>query len=190
MRWLDRLTVVVVAMMALVHCESLWDAAVAAAGKRASVEATNATLSRGAAEMRDSILAAVHSGDLADLKTAFELNEMRPDIADEPVEDPIAYWRTISKDGTGTDILAALGVILEMRPASVPLGRDIENNAIYVWPYLAERDPSSLTSGEAADLAKLASPDEVAAMRAAKRWTGWRLSIGADGVWHSFRREK
>ena len=154
------------------------------------VAATNETLPRAAAGMREAILAAVRSGDLADLKTALELNEMRPDIADEPVDDPIAHWRKISKDGAGKEILEALGIILDMKPASVPLGRDIENNAIYVWPYLAERDFTTLSNEEAADLAKLASPEEVVAMKAAKRWIGWRLTIGADGVWHSFRREK
>ena len=153
------------------------------------VAASNATLPRAAAEMRDAILSAVHSGRLDELKTALELNEMRPDLGDG-VDDPIAFWRHGSKDGSGREILAALDAALALKPAVVPLGRDIENNAIYVWPYLAERDLSRLSMDEETDLAKLMPASDVAALKAAKRWTWWRLAIGADGTWHSFRREK
>ena len=156
----------------------------------AKAPASNATLPHPAAEMREAILAAVRSGKLLDLKTALELNEMRPDIADVPVDDPVAYFASQSKDGKGVEILAVLDKILALSPAVVPLGRDIENNAIYVWPYLAERDLSKLTPQEETDLAALMPTDEVAGLKAAKRWVWWRLSIGADGTWHSFRREK
>ncbi|MEQ1694270.1 MAG: hypothetical protein ABL901_00375 [Hyphomicrobiaceae bacterium] len=156
----------------------------------AKVPTTNATLPNPVAEMRDAILVAVHSGKLTDLKTALELNEMRPDIADTPVDDPVAYFASQSKDGKGTDILAALSKILALNPAAVPLGRDIENNAIYVWPYLAERDLTKLTAQEEADLAALVPAEEAIQIKKAKRWVWWRLSIGADGTWHSFRREK
>lgn len=151
---------------------------------------TNASLPHPVAEMRDAILAAVRSGKLIDLKTALELNEMRPDIADTPVDDPVAYFTSQSKDRKGAEILEVLGKLLASNPATVPLGRDIENNAIYVWPYLAERDLASLTAQEEADLAALMPAEDVTAIKAAKRWVWWRLSIGADGTWHSFRREK
>ena len=142
--------------------------------------------------MRDAILAAVQSGRLEDLKAAVELNEMRPDLGDEAGGDVIAIWRAQSKDGSGRDVLEGLGKILALQPALEPLGPDIENNAIYVWPYLAQRiaGNGSLTAAEEAELASLVTPEELAAAKAAKRWIGWRLVIGADGVWHSFRREK
>ena len=142
--------------------------------------------------MRDAILAAVQSGRLEDLKAAVELNEMRPDLGDEAGGDVIAIWRAQSKDGSGRDVLEGLGKILALQPALEPLGPDIENNAIYVWPYLAQRiaGNGSLTAAEEAELASLVTPEELAAAKAAKRWIGWRLAIGADGVWHSFRREK
>jgi hypothetical protein len=152
--------------------------------------ATNATLPPGVAEMRDTILLAVNSGRIEELRVALELNEMRPDVADAPVEDIIGYWRQISKDGQGRDILAALGAILALPPAKLPLGRDIENNAIYVWPALAERDLSALSPADDAALAALVPADEATALKAAKRWTWWRIAIGADGTWHSFRRDQ
>jgi hypothetical protein len=162
----------------------------AGAAPKATPALTNARLPRGVSEMRETILMAVRSGKIEELKTAIELNEMRPDVSDRPVDDIIAYWRQASKTGDGRDVLDALGTILEQPPAVLPLGRDIENNAIYVWPALAERDLAQLTPVEDAELAKFMSPDEVAAMKAAKRWTWWRIAIGADGTWHSFRRDK
>ena len=140
--------------------------------------------------MRDAILGAARSGRLEDLKTAFELNEMRPDLGDDTGLDPIAFWRQSSKDGDGREILAVLQSALALEPAEVPLGCDIENNAIFVWPYLAERDVSALSIEEEADLATLMTPSDVAKLKAAKRWVWWRLAIGADGTWHSFRKEK
>jgi hypothetical protein len=140
--------------------------------------------------MRETILMAVRSGRIDDLKTAIELNEMRPDVSDLPVDDIIAYWRQGSKAGDGREILDALGKILEQPPAVLPLGRDIENNAIYVWPALAERDLTKLAPADDVLLADLMPTDDVATVKAAKRWTWWRIAIGADGTWHSFRREK
>lgn len=182
------LKVLVLALAALVYPAAVIAPPSFAAPSRAVV--TNATLPHPTAEMRDAILAAVRSGKLIDLKTALELNEMRPDIADSPVDDPIAYFASQSKDGKGLEILAVLDKILALSPAAVPLGRDIENNAIFVWPYLAERDLSQLTPQEETDLAALMPAEDAAAIRAARRWVWWRLSIGADGTWHSFRREK
>lgn len=183
--------VLVVAMAAVVYCAPILSTVVRAAPPvNAAAAPTNATLPPAVAEMRDAILAAVHSGRIEDLRLAIELNEMRPDVADDPVEDIVAYWRTSSKDGEGRDILDALAKILDQPPAVVPLGRDIENNRIFVWPALAERAPVTLTAADDAALASLMSPEEVQALKTAKRWTWWRLAIGADGTWHSFRREK
>ena len=140
--------------------------------------------------MRETILIAVHSGKLDDLRTALELNEMRPDVADEPVEDIIAFWRKASKAGDGGEILDVLGRLLDQPPAIVPLGRDIENNRIYVWPALAERPDGPWTAAEDTALAALMPLEDATAVKAAKRWPWWRLAIGADGTWHSFRREK
>ncbi len=161
----------------------------AAAGRAVAIP-TNATLPKPAAEMRSTILSAVQSGQIADLKEALDLNELPPDLADNRVADPIAYFKKASRDGEGRDFLAILRAILILQPATLPLGRDIENNAIYVWPYLAERNLSRLSVTEEADLATLMTAEEIEAAKSAQRWTWWRLTIGADGTWHSFRKEK
>jgi hypothetical protein len=139
-------------------------------------------------EMREAILAAAHSGRIEDLKVPLDWNELTPDVAATKVDDPIAYWRETSADGEGREILAALADILQMRAAELPLGMDLENNIVYVWPYLAEAKLDALTPAEEVDLLRLVTPEQAKAMRAAKKWTWWRLSIGADGTWHSFKK--
>jgi hypothetical protein len=140
-------------------------------------------------EMREAILAATRSGRIEDLRVPLDWNELTPDVAAARVEDPIAYWKKTSGDGEGREILAALADILQMRPAELPLGKDLENNIIYVWPYLAEAKLDQLTPSEEVDLLRLVTPEQAKAMRKAKKWTWWLLSIGADGTWHSFRKQ-
>ena len=138
--------------------------------------------------MRDAILEAVQSGRLDDLKAALDLNELPPELAADPVPDPQAYWRKTSADGQGRDILTALGTLFELPFAVTPLGKDPENNRLYIWPAFADRPLASLSANEDAALTRLEGAAKAAAMKAGGRYTGWRIVIGADGVWHAFRR--
>ena len=140
------------------------------------------------AEMRDAILTAVQSGRLEDLKIAVELNELKPELAAHAVADPVAYWRQISADGEGRDILAVLETLFDLPYAIVPLGKDVENPGLYVWPGFADRPLATLSSEEDAQLLRLMPPEAAHRMKDQGRYSGWRLVIGADGVWHSFRR--
>jgi hypothetical protein len=139
-------------------------------------------------EMREAILAAALSGHIEELRVPLDWNEMKPDVTPNINDDPIAYWKKISGDGEGREVLAALANMLQMRHASVPLGKDPENNLIYVWPYLAEAKLDALTPAEEVDLLRIVSPQAAKSMHEKKKWTWWRLTIGADGTWHSFRK--
>jgi hypothetical protein len=70
----------------------------------------------------------------------------------------------------------------------LPLGRDLENNKIYVWPYFAEVALDKLTPSQEVELLRLITPAALKDMRSAGKYTHWRVAIGADGTWHSFRR--
>jgi hypothetical protein len=137
-------------------------------------------------EMREQILSAVHSGAIGDLVDAIEWSEIKPDFG-AAGSDPIAYWKRVSADGEGREVLAHLADLLALPPARLALGRDPENTMVYVWPYLAELPLDGLKPGEEVDLLRLVPVDKVRQMRAAKKWTWWRLAIGADGTWHTFR---
>ena len=140
--------------------------------------------------MRDAILAAVTSGDIEELRTALDWNELKPAIADSPVPDPIAYWRQISADGQGREILAVLADILAQPHAVLAVGRDPENNRLYVWPRFAEVPWAELSSSERDALERIVPPLLRTEMARTGRYTWWRLAIGADGTWHSFAMAK
>jgi hypothetical protein len=139
-------------------------------------------------EMREAILSAVRSGRIEVLRHAWELNELKPDLGTASVGDPVAHWRQISGDGEGREILAALAEILDAGYVVLPLGRDLENNRLYVWPYFAEVPLDKLSPAQEVELLRLVSPTALKDMRSAGKYTHWRIVIGADGTWHSFRR--
>lgn len=139
-------------------------------------------------EMREAILAAARSGRIEDLRTAIELNEIKPVFPHAALGDPIAHLKAASEDGEGRDVLAAVEAILEAGWIAVPLGRDLENNRVYLWPHFAETGVEELSTDRKMELARLVPPAEMAAMAQSRRYTWWRLGIGADGVWHFLTR--
>lgn len=140
-------------------------------------------------EMRDAILAAIHAGEIEELRFAIELNELKPDFGGPPGSDPIDYLKAQSTDGQGREILANIANTLAVGHAVRRTGADIENNRMFVWPYLAELELDKLTAPQKVDLYRLVPVQKADAMLKTKTWDWWRLSIGADGVWHSFSRE-
>jgi hypothetical protein len=138
------------------------------------------------ADMRAAILAAVETGEIAEVKGPMDLNELRPEFGGPAGTDPIDFLKSQSRDGSGKDILELMGRLLEGAWAAIPGGRDPENNRIYVWPDFAEVPPSGLDDADFARLEALVGAAAAETIRTSGRWTGWRLSIGADGVWHMF----
>ena len=144
-------------------------------------------LPRPVEEVREAILSAVRSGRIEDLRYAWDLNELKPDLG-VAASDPIVHWKQISGDGEGREILAALAQILDAGYVVLPLGADIENNRLYVWPYFAEMPLDRLTAAQEVELLRLVSPAALKDMRSAGTYTHWRIVFGADGTWHAFRK--
>ena len=141
-----------------------------------------------AADMRAAILEAVHSGRLEDLRQAIELNEIAPVIGDAHEADPIAALRKATRNGDGKDVLVALERILDDGWIALPLGRDIENNLVYVWPRYAETGLPRATSDEVSELTSLVPAADLASTLEKGAYDGWRIGIAADGTWHFLRR--
>lgn len=198
--------IVVLALSLLVHC-LIADTASLAQTKRpeasriapasgsAAAKATKLNMSRdlsslpaNVTEMRDHILSAVISGKIEDLKLAIEWNEITPNFGDKAGDDAIAYFKGVSSDGEGREILAIIANLLDAPYASVPLGPDIENNLIYVWPYFAEVPLKQLSPAQQVGLMRLVPAADFKAMMATGKYTGYRLSIAADGTWHEFHK--
>jgi hypothetical protein len=140
-------------------------------------------------EMREMLLAAVQSGQIEELRHAYDLNDLKPDLGSAAKGDPIAHWKKLSGDGEGREVLAALSLVLEAGFVVLPLGRDLENNRLYIWPYFSEIPLDALTPAQEVELLRLVPPAAVRDMKGKGRYTHWRLAIGADGAWHAFRRE-
>ena len=141
------------------------------------------------AEMRELLLTAARSGNADELKAILDASAVKPDLGVDATADPVAALKAAASDHEGRETLAALSEILELPPVALPLGRDLENNLIYVWPYLAERPLDTLSPAEEIDLYRLAPAGKVTEMREKKRWLWWRLTIGADGSWLSFKKD-
>ena len=137
--------------------------------------------------MREMLLSAVQSGQIEELRQAYDVNDIKPDLG-AATTDPVTHWKKLSGDGEGRDVLAALSLILEAGYVVVPLGRDIENNRLYIWPYFAEAPLERLTPAQEVELLRLVPAAAAKDMQGKGRYTYWRLSIGADGSWHSFRK--
>jgi hypothetical protein len=156
--------------------------------KSAPAVAPSPPLPAPAAEMREAILAATQSGRIEDLRVPLEWNELKPEIAANHVSDPIAYWKETSGDGEGREILAILAEILDGGHVALPLGKDVENNLMYVWPAISEAPLDKLTPAQEVQLYRMVKPAEAKAMREKKKWTWYRLVIGADGTWYAFQK--
>lgn len=145
------------------------------------LETENRKLPGHVADTRDQLLAAVRAASLDELASIAEASHVRTDFGREHRGDARAALKALSADGRGHDVLAALADCLDVAPATLPLGRDLENNLIYVWPYLAEKPIDQLTPHDEIALYRLVPVAKVAEMREKKRWLWWRVAIAADG---------
>ena len=152
------------------------------------VEAPVNQLPAAVAEMRDGILAAVKSGRIEDLQVPIAWNELPPAFAKEATPNPIDFFKKQSGDGEGREILAIIASLLEAGHTTVPTGKDVENNRLFVWPRFAELPLENLRPEDEVELYRLITPDMLKLMRKQKKWTWYRLVIGADGTWHSFSK--
>lgn len=139
-------------------------------------------------DMRDGILAAVRSGDLKELAVVLQWNELPPDLGIVKRKDLLTHLKQQSVDGEGLEILAILGNLLSTPYAIVREGRDIENNQVFIWPYLARKPFAKLSPTEQVLLLSLISRDAFKRTRETGQYSYWSIAIGADGTWHSFKQ--
>lgn len=125
---------------------------------------------------------AARTGDIEEMRAVVETNELKPMVAARHIEDPIAYWKAQSVDGSGRDILATMLNILNS--GFVLKGEG--NDGMYVWPYFAELDLTTLTAKEQVELFRLVPPEQAKAMMASGKYTGYRLGVAPNGIWHYF----
>ena len=160
----------------------------AAAGEAAAREQTSKVLYDFNAlpdpvkRMLQQIAAAAESGEIETMRPVFESNELKPMVATEYVDDPVAFWKKASADGTGRDVLAAMLNVAASGYVRVGQGQD----EMFVWPYFAETDLAKLTPAQEVELYRIVPPAQALAMKKAGKYTYYRLGISPNGVWQYF----
>jgi hypothetical protein len=130
------------------------------------------------------IAAAAESGNIEAMRTVFESNELKPMVAESFVDDPIAYWKKQSADGTGRDVLAAMLNVLASGYVRVKDGKD----EIFIWPYFAATDLTKLTPAQEVELYRIVPPGLALAMKKSGVYSYYRLGVSPTGVWQYFLR--
>jgi hypothetical protein len=136
--------------------------------------------------MRQAILQAAASGDIAQLRLPIDMNELPPVFGKGSVSDPIAYFKSVSADGNGREILAILYSLLTTGYSVANPGT---KNEMFVWPYHALMPPSALTPSQEVELYRFLPPARFKEMAARGKYSFYEIGISPDGVWHYFRSE-
>jgi hypothetical protein len=132
--------------------------------------------------MLQQIADVAQSGEIEKMRPVFESNELKPMVTTGYVDDPIAFWKKASADGTGRDVLAAMLNVMTSGFARVGEGK----NEIYVWPYFAETDLGKLTPAQEVELYRILPPEAALQMKKAGKYSYYRLGISPTGVWQYF----
>ena len=132
--------------------------------------------------MLQQIAAAAESGEIETMRPVFESNELKPMVTTDYVDDPIAFWKKTSADGTGRDVLAAMLNVAASGYVRVGQGQD----EMFVWPYFAETDLAKLTPAQEVELYRIVPPAQALAMKKAGKYSYYRLGISPTGVWQYF----
>ncbi len=128
------------------------------------------------------IILAAQTGDVEAMRPVLESNELKPMVAASHVDDPIAYWKEHSTDGTGRDVLAAM--LNMLNGGFVQTGEGLD--AMYVWPYFAEVGIKGLSPQQQVELYRAVPPNIVKTMREKGTYSYYRIGISPTGVWHYF----
>jgi hypothetical protein len=132
--------------------------------------------------MLKQIAGAAESGDIEAMRTVFESNELKPMVATSFVDDPIAFWKKESADGTGRDVLAAMLNVLSTGYVRAGQGKD----EIFIWPYFAATDLAKLTPAQEVELYRIVPPALAIPMKKSGKYSYYRLGVSPTGVWQYF----
>jgi hypothetical protein len=116
------------------------------------------------------------------MRPVLESNELKPMVTTDYVEDPIAFWKKASADGTGRDVLAAMLNVMASGYVRVGQGQD----EMFVWPYFAETDLAKLTPAQEVELYRIVPPAQAIPMKKAGKYSHYRLGVSPTGVWQYF----
>jgi len=134
--------------------------------------------------LRQEILEAAKSGDLALLRPIIDANGSLPDFGDDQAnDDPLEFLKSVSGDAEGREILAILLEVLDAGFVHVDVGTPEE---MYVWPYFARYPIEKLTPQQIVELFKLIYAGDWEDMRNEGHYLFYRVGIDPSGKWRYF----
>jgi hypothetical protein len=135
------------------------------------------------ARRRGEIIAAARTGDIDKLRPILAANGIMPVFSFGGDTDAIGFWKEVSGDGEGRELLA---IMIEVFEAGFARVQDDVRNEIYVWPYFAEMPLDSLTAEQQVELYELVTAQDVKDMEAFGAYNFYRAGITPDGQWQFF----
>ena len=142
------------------------------------------TLPEAVRAARERILKAAHTGDIEEMRVVIEANdEITPAFSFGDDLDPIAYWKQISRDGEGREILAQLVRVFSSGFVRMDEGTKDE---LIIWPYHFAYPLDALTPRQKVELFMLVNPDDAKTMEQSGGYFGYRAGISPDGIWQFF----
>jgi hypothetical protein len=135
------------------------------------------------ARMRERILAAARSGELAKLFGVMKAGAAVPIFSFSDETDPIAFWKSNYPDSEGAEALAILISVLEAGCVHVDIGTPQE---IYLWPYFARVPLKSLTPEQRVELFRIITGADYKEMVEFGVYSFYRVGIAPDGSWQFF----
>lgn len=134
--------------------------------------------------MRELIMEAARSGDPERLRPLIGTGADTTRLSLTEVEgDPVAYFKSISGDTEGHEMLAILLEVFEAGYARFDAGGEAE---LYVWPDFFAKPLDSLTPEERVDLFKLVTAGDYEDMVGFGSYIFFRAGITPEGRWLFF----
>ena len=117
------------------------------------------------------------------MRPVFESNELKPMVTTSFVDDPIAFWKKESADGTGRDVLAAMLNVLSTGYVRVGprQGRDL-HLALFRRDRSCQADARRRRSSSTAS----SRPQLALPMKKSGKYSYYRLGVSPTGVWQYF----
>ncbi len=135
------------------------------------------------ARTRKLLMDIARTGDIEGLAAVIEDNRRTPLFSFGGDEDPIAFWREVSGDGEGREVLAILLELLETPPA---LMREGSAEAFYAWPYFEALNLEELSPAQQVELFTLVTAGDYLDMLDFGGYIFYRVHISPDGTWEAF----
>ena len=135
------------------------------------------------ARMRRILMDIARAGDIEGLDAVIEENGHTPQFSFGADDDPIAFWREVSGDGEGREILAILLELLETDPV---LMRPDTADAFYAWPYFEALPLDALTPEQQVELFTLVTAGDYQDMLEFGGYIFYRVHVSPDGTWEAF----